>query len=489
MKDGVIVQDSAGRIIRFNASALRILGMSADQLLGKTSLDPGWTVVTEDLVPCPGVDHPAYLALTTGVRQSGRVLGMKLTSERMTWVAVDATPIFRDGDTNPFEVVVTFTDITKDREARAEIEEQRHFLRFMADNIPGVFAYWSDALECKFSNKVYLEWFGKTQEQMAGIRMDVLLGPELFAANEVYVKGALAGKAQSFERTFVKFDGTSRFMWVQYVPDIQDGKVKGFFAMVSDITDLRVAQDEMIVERAKMFAASKLSTLGEMAGGMAHEINNPLAIIIGRANSLIRKLAVPGSQDRAIVTGIHDILDTANRIASVVRGLTSFARNAAEDPMQPSSIETIVKDTISLCRERFKGFDVTLRVQVDGDAHVNCRAVEISQVLMNLLANAFDATLPLAEKWVVVAIRSHEAKVEVSVTDSGLGIDPAIADKIMNPFFTTKDIGSGTGLGLSMATGIIKAHGGTLSLDASSPNTRLIFVLPRWQEKSPPDML
>ena len=123
---------------------------------------------------------------------------------------------------------------------------------------------------------------------------------------------------------------------------------------------------------------------------------------------------------------------------------------------------------------------MTLTVRIAGDYSVVCRPSEISQVLMNLLGNSFDAVESQELKWVTLTVDQNEGKVNLAVTDSGKGVDTAIVQKIMDPFFTTKGIGRGTGIGLSISKGIAENHNGTLSLDTKSKVTRFVLEIPAW---------
>jgi two-component system sensor histidine kinase DctS len=159
------------------------------------------------------------------------------------------------------------------------------------------------------------------------------------------------------------------------------------------------------------------------------------------------------------------IEETTHRIAKIIKGLRSFARDSDKDPFAPISIHHIVEQTLSLCQERFTFNGVSLRVQkTQENLTILSRSYQISQVLLNLLNNAFDAASESVEKWVEIEIRRDSNEVCIIVSDSGSGVPVLLQDKIMQPFFTTKPVGRGTGLGLSIALGIVTDHKGTLSL-------------------------
>jgi C4-dicarboxylate-specific signal transduction histidine kinase len=234
-------------------------------------------------------------------------------------------------------------------------------------------------------------------------------------------------------------------------------------------------------QRAQMIAASKLTSLGEMAGGLAHEINSPLNIIQARASDL-QEIAQAGSSldSSNVVKATVSILRTSERIMAVVRGLRTFARDGRADPFERTSVQTIVDDTLALCRERFSASGITVEVHgLQPDLSIDCQRVQISQVLLNLLNNAFDAVQCLTNKWIRVEVSTDADSLSIAVTDSGRGIPREIAEKAMQPFFTTKPVGKGTGLGLSISNAIAEAHHGRVWIDSRGPNTRIVLSVPR----------
>lgn len=236
--------------------------------------------------------------------------------------------------------------------------------------------------------------------------------------------------------------------------------------------------NENIAIQAQLVANSKLSSLGEMAGGIAHEINNPLAIISGKVESLQRRIQNGNYEISKILEDLSKIQNTVNRIAKIIVGLRAFSRNAEKDPMVPTKISTIVDDTLELCQEKFRKNGVELRVNCDKVLEVECRASQLAQVLINLLGNAHDAVEKLSEKWVSLNVVSKDNIIRITVVDSGFGIPSDIVNRMMEPFYTTKEVGKGTGLGLSISKGIIEDHGGSLQYDHTAKNTTFIIEIP-----------
>jgi C4-dicarboxylate-specific signal transduction histidine kinase len=232
-------------------------------------------------------------------------------------------------------------------------------------------------------------------------------------------------------------------------------------------------------ERSRSTHASKMAALGEMAGGMAHEINNPVAVLQTLASQGL-ELIEDGDLDPSwFKASFQKMVSTSSRIAKIVQGLRTFSRESGGDPFTSSVLADVVNDTLVFCLERFRHNAVEFRyTPADPSIRVECRPSQVSQVLLNLLNNAYDAVSPLGEKWISLEVVLQGDQVELLVTDSGRGVPEAVRQKVFQPFFTTKAPGKGTGLGLSLAKGILDAHGGSLHIDADCPNTRFVVRIP-----------
>lgn len=259
---------------------------------------------------------------------------------------------------------------------------------------------------------------------------------------------------------------------------VRDQKLESHALNLEQLVEKRT--QELNVQKAVSIQSSKMAALGEMAGGVAHEINTPLATLSLSVEILLDAIEKPVLHREALKKSLVTSRRVIERIAKIVRGLRSFSRDGSQDPMISTSAENLIHDTTSLCSEKFKNAAVVFSVsEIPADAMVTCRPTEISQVLLNLLNNSYDAINNLSDKWIHIEVKTTATDVIFSVTDSGPGIPEDIQNKIMQPFFTTKDIGKGTGLGLSISKGIIESHGGKFDLDTSKPNTSFYFQLPK----------
>lgn len=237
------------------------------------------------------------------------------------------------------------------------------------------------------------------------------------------------------------------------------------------------SQDELEYQRHQAIQASKLSSLGEMASGIAHEINNPLTIISALATRTKKNLKDAGIPRESSLEYQEKIIATVDRIAKIIRGLRSFSRDSNGDQIGRQKISEIIEMTLDLCQERLKDKGIAVRLDSVINVEIDCREVQIVQVLVNLINNSLDVVNSLDEKWIHISTWEGNDNVYIRITDSGKGIDEDVVEKMMMPFFTTKEIGKGTGLGLSISKGIIEAHHGKFYYHKFENHTSFVIEL------------
>jgi C4-dicarboxylate-specific signal transduction histidine kinase len=244
----------------------------------------------------------------------------------------------------------------------------------------------------------------------------------------------------------------------------------------------RRARENLREEEVHRVNSDRLVALGQMSAGIAHEINSPLAVIQLSCQQLQMILAEHELPDELASEGARlcDRIDrTTRRIGGIVSGLRTFARDGAQDPLAQAKLRDIVRDTLEICATRLRHGSVELRMDIDHvEDSLNCRSVQISQVILNLVNNAYDAVENTDRPWIALDLRRGHQHLELWVTDSGRGIPEHLRTKVWEPFYTTKPVGKGTGMGLSIARGILESHGGTLTIDADCPYTRFVVRLP-----------
>jgi C4-dicarboxylate-specific signal transduction histidine kinase len=258
-------------------------------------------------------------------------------------------------------------------------------------------------------------------------------------------------------------------------------------AYKDDMSEIWTMRDETekLAAQANMTYSAKMASLGEMAGGIAHEINNPLTIIKCTIEILAKKICDGSVTPQEAQTMATRVGKTVNRIATIVTGLQKFSRSDENQAMMHYDFNEILEDALDLCRERLRAASVKLDCRIpETPILINCQPIEISQIMINLINNARDAVASQEEKWIsVTALEQHDT-IQIRVSNSGKRIPEKIAAKIMQPFFTTKEVGEGTGLGLSISKGIAEQHGGSLTLDQSFCHTSFVLTLPKVDQLS-----
>ena len=266
------------------------------------------------------------------------------------------------------------------------------------------------------------------------------------------------------------------------------GSISVTMMILSAVVSERLSAVELSHEQElALMHSKKMSALGEMSSGIAHEISNPLLVIYGKIDQAIRLHRVRSSEfgkssadsEKNRFDGAKDRQDHQGR--EVLFPKSGCGSVQTRFRSAPSS-----KTRLELCKDYFRNNQVDLVVDpIPEELEIECRPVMIVQVLLNLLTNAQGAAREQDAKWVRMrAQRTGERWVEIDVIDSGSGIPATMRSEIFKPFFTTKKAGEGTGLGLSVSWNIVESHGGSISLDATHPNTRFVVCLPREQAKT-----
>jgi C4-dicarboxylate-specific signal transduction histidine kinase len=267
-----------------------------------------------------------------------------------------------------------------------------------------------------------------------------------------------------------------------FMVSIQKMANKNIVIVSIPMDELVKAREDLRVQEGKAQYSAKLASLGEMAAGIAHEVNNPLTIIQGSA-LIIESLVDQENVDIENVKLLTSkLVTTSERISKTIKSLKALSRNGDKDPFEKISLEYIFNQCLDVCRQRCTNYEIELILpSFPDEVFFVGREVQISQVLVNLLNNAIDAVKSVeGKKWIEISYEKTDKRIDLFVSDSGLGIAVEIQAKIMEPFFTTKEINQGTGLGLSISKNIIESHGGELSLLKTRQNTTFRIRLPQF---------
>jgi PAS domain S-box-containing protein len=326
-------------------------------------------------------------------------------------------------------------------------------------------------------NRPAEEIFGFKEDEVVGRNVSILMPEPYRAEHAGHISRYLdTGEARIIgigrEVTGLRKDG-STFPMDLAVSEFSVDGVRMFTGIMRNISERKRLEEQLI-------QSSKLASLGELVGGITHEINNPTSIIIMRAASLIREAKEENRQSE-IIEDIEVIQRQCAKVVQITSGLLAFSRQSPFEP-KPASVNRTIENAIGLIENVIKNHGVSLETQLDPDLPiVKLDTARIEQVMLNLFNNAIDA-MPDGGMLRIRSSRSmlsRKPHILIRVSDTGEGIPKENLDRLFDPFFTTKEVGKGTGLGLSISYGIVQDHSGRFEVESQmGQGTMFSFYLP-----------
>jgi signal transduction histidine kinase len=408
------------------------------------------------------------------------IVGIIVTpSGKEKWVRSIAKPIMNDGVV--IDVIGIFQDITKNKllDSERERDKMRLNLSLSVTKI-GVWE-WDFDHDVLYWDDIMFELFDIRKGDFTGEFgfFEKLVFPEdRKTIVEELAKAMRTGSDFTITYRIRTPLGKVKHICARGKPDASHTEGKWLAGICWDTTKDVEVQDKLKRVEVRLIASARLSGLGEMAAGVAHEINNPLAIIQTQAESLKNRLWLKPYDPVKVSAGLQLIEATCGRIAKIITGLKSISQDSDNETFIEVSLCEVVDNVLGLVTELFKSKGIDVTVDHNETVLVLGKPPQLGQVLMNLLNNSVDALEGLQEKWIRVTISKNASTAFIRITDSGQGIKPGIQEKIMQPFFTTKQVGKGTGLGLSISKGMIESHHGILWFDKDSQHTSFVIELP-----------
>lgn len=296
---------------------------------------------------------------------------------------------------------------------------------------------------------------------------------------DVFIKKIKPGKADINDWTYLHKNGEKIPVRLSVSSVLIGDQIIGYVGIAEDLRQVRKLNELIELQKIQILEKSRLSSLGEMASGVAHEINNPITAINGLVALIQKKIDRNQISLNEVSIDLQRINDLTLRVSKIILGLRLLARDSSEDPFVDFEIDKVINDALSICQTRFSENGIVINLEVESHLRIKMIPTQVCQVVLNLLINSFDSILDLENRWITIKVEKGEAMVLIRVVDSGLGIPNEIVHKIMNPFFTTKDLGKGTGLGLSVSRSIVQKHKGRLYYQLhNGVNTSFIIELP-----------
>jgi PAS domain S-box-containing protein len=455
MSDGIFIFDRAGELKRVNRAGAAMEAVHPRLLLGRQCCDILRT--SEEDETC----------VVENALETGRSVTIEITPSRLNRpLLVSVEPIF-DENNQAVAVVCTARDLSDLRKVQAVAREHQSLLTNILESArESIYAVDTDG-NFKWCNSATLKGLGYQRSNFIG---RPLLSMVYEADRELVrekLDAALQGVPQTYEMRYFAHDGQLRYARVDNSPLVVEGRTTGVLGIARDITE----QKE---ERERAARADKLRALGQLASGVAHDFNNSLAAILGRAQLLRRQIVEP-----ALVRNLDIIQTAAEDAAATVRRIQTFARKSAVKEFELVDVAGLLNDAIEITRTRWqneariRGLEYDVRLNAEQGQFTYGSASELREVFVNLIVNAVDA-MPRGGKLLVTCCRRDE-RLQLHFSDNGMGMPYDVQEKIFEPFFSTKGA-HGTGLGLSVSYSIIERHSGSISV-VSQPGLGTNFTI------------
>jgi two-component system sensor kinase FixL len=478
--DAIIVIDHRGVIQEFSQAAQRVFGYTADEIIGSN---------VNVLMPEPyHGEHDGYMDRYMATDEPHIIgVGREVRAKRKDGGVFPCDlAVGRVQGVDPPRFIGFIRDITARKEAEELLRRSEAELRLAQElaNLGNYVMHVGGSAPDYFSPQLY-RILGVQPGDNRIVREE-FLGRWVHPGDRKRVAGEFARMDAGKSALDIEYQVTLRDGTVKHLHHLAqavfgpDGRVQKYVGTIHDITDRRRAEDEARVLQERLTHFSRLSTMGEMAAGLAHEINQPLSAIATYAQAcqrLIRQLE-PDIDD--VTAALEQINAQALRAGEVIRRLRNFVKNR-EVKREPVNCARLLEDLSTLAETDARLHNIRLRLDCQEPLPtVYADPIQLQQVILNLVRNAIDAMADAPEDRREVVLMTREAtegEIEITVADRGTGLAPEATEHLFNPFFTTK--ASGTGLGLAISRSIVRAHGGRLW---HTPNdgcgVRFHFTLP-----------
>ena len=474
---GIVLQsgDRSGRFLAANAAYQRMLGYSPEELRTLTFVDITYEEDRE-------ANRRLAAELLEGKRQSFELTKRNRRKDgTLMWVSIHVSLIPGTGRNDRLFLSIV-DDITERKRAEEALSRSERQFRALFEEAAVGIALVDLAGRPFESNRKLEQILGYSAQELRGIPFTAFTDPEDAKADWSLFSDLLSGKHDHYhlEKRYRRKGGA--LVWgdlTVYIVRDDRGQPMFSIGMVQDITDRKRAEEALQEARAELAHIARVTTLGELAASIAHEINQPLAAIVADAHACLNWLAADPPDIDSVREALAGVATDGHRAAEVIQRIRALCRRT--DPQRERlDINDIIREVVLLARHEVLGHRVSLRTDLASALPtVLGDRVQLQQVMINLVINGMEAMAPVIDRPRELLIRSeHEAdQVLLAVQDSGTGIDPDNADRMFRAFFTTKP--SGMGMGLSISRSIIEGHGGRLWASPNAgPGATFQFSLP-----------
>ncbi|MCZ6699161.1 MAG: PAS domain S-box protein, partial [Planctomycetota bacterium] len=387
----------------------------------------------------------------------------------------------RDDEGRIEYIIASSVDITERKRVENAVRESEARFRQLAENISQVFRLtdWKNK-ELLYVSPTYEQVYGRSCRSLHENRMSWLESVHPDDRKRVagaFCKGAEEGRYVEEEYRIVGGAGETRWVLDRAFPIFDgEGVVDRVAGLAEDITERKNMESAVRDREAELAHVARLSTLGEMATGLAHELNQPLAAIASFAAAGERDIRNGSASLERTRRRLTDICEQVDRAGQIIRGLRTLVRGRHSE-RSPLLIEECAEEVLQLVQPELRKNGIRVRIAASSSLpRIEADGIQIQQVLLNLIRNAMDAMkdTKLEERSIEIrlGVREEDDELEVLVRDNGHGVSPEHLDKLFEPFFSTKE--AGLGMGLSISRSIVQAHGGRLSAE-NNPDRGVTF--------------
>lgn len=429
---------------------------AANLKFGNSHLETCWNVIGSDR-PCDSCPIKYYT-----VDKTIDVAQFNVNTSDIEFDVVAAPFVNQDGTISTIEV---FRDITERKRAVETLQQSEHRYRSLVNNAAEGIAVVQDGI-IKFANQKLAEIMGYTIEEMNSMSYEKLISSSDTIASSSH---DIHGK---YRISTIDKQGNIKRLERNIADIIWDAKPASLI-FVTDITELHRVENEKKLLEQKAQITNRLASVGEMAAGIAHEINNPLTGVIGYAQLIKDERDIPDKL-RDDLTAIYE---GSQRVAGIVKRLLTFARQTK--PQQETvDVNELIESTLSLRSYQLRINNIEVVTSLDTDLPTTVADPgQMQQVLLNLIVNAeIEMKLANGKGKLKITTERIDDTIKICVIDNGPGIEPEIMDRIFDPFFTTREVNQGTGLGLSLCYGMVTEHNGKIYAE-SEPGKGATFIV------------
>ena len=438
--DIILLMDAKGTITDVNSKLTDIGGWSKEELLGE-NIKSLIKIVTKRSLP---IIVTNFLKRTAGFDVQPYTVEMKKKNGELAIVEINATAIKKEGKVTGDLAILR--DVTERVQAQKRLQNQKELIERILSTTPDAVLVIDKDSSIKLSNRAFCDIFGVKPDDIAGMPVSKIL------TSEELLKEITKVGSRNTPQIKHNFEYKSNDKHRLFVINIMPMEEKEILLILNDVTDERERQD-------KLYLTDRLASIGEMASGIAHELNNPLTGVVGLSQLLLEE-DVPGN----IKEDLEAITSEAKRASGIVKNLLTFARKH-EPIRQLTQVNTIVQDVLKLRAYEHKVHDISVDVHLSDELpEIMAEPFQIQQVFLNIVLNAEQAMIEAHKKGrLSITTEKKGNYVQIFFSDNGPGITPENMRKLFSPFFTTKEVGKGTGLGLSVCYGIVTGHAGKIS--------------------------